>query len=131
MLTRILTTYDRGLFFKGYLLLHRLLNFPERILSVNLYFYQGIMTPARPSREGSDPFIFFNGTKQSLVHATYKFALYFSVILETTFENVKEIEKFEFRTSGGLFNQKRFKARTNNYINCSWSAHCREFRPFS
>lgn len=105
MLTRILlTTYDRGLYFKGYLLRHLLLSFPERILSVNLYFYQGIMASARPSREWSDPFIFFNGRKQSLVHAPSIFALYFSVILETTFESVKEIERFEFRTGGGLFN---------------------------
>ncbi len=40
------------------------------------------------------------------------FALFFSVMLKYAFADVESSVKFQFRTSGGLFNLQRFKAKT-------------------
>lgn len=88
--------YDKDLFvtfvdLKGLWVILKKWGVPERMLSVIMSFHQGMMV--------ADPFIVFNGTKQACVLAPLLFVLYFSDMLETTFENVKGA-RFEFRTSG-------------------------------
>lgn len=86
----------------------------ERVISVTAYFYQGMMATVRSSGQVSNPFSDSNETKQCSVLAPLLFVLYFAVMLETAFENVKEGMRFEFKRSGELFNQQHIKARTKN-----------------
>lgn len=74
------------------------------------------MVSVRFSREASDQFIASNGTKQGFILASLLFDLYFFVMLETSFENLNESVRFEFRTRGGLFKRKSFKTRTKIFV---------------
>ena len=56
----------------------------------------------------SEPLNVTNGTKQGRVMAPVLFALFFSVMLEYAFADIDSGVKFQFRTTGGLFNHQRF-----------------------
>lgn len=74
------------------------------------------MTAVRSSVEVTDPFVVSNGTKQVCVHASLLSVLYFSVMVETVFENVNEGLRFVFRIIIGFLNQRRLKARTKRIV---------------
>ena len=62
--------------------------------------------------EFSDSFDVTNGTKQDCVMAPVLFARFFSVMLKYAFGDVDTGVEFQFRTSGGLFNHQRYRAKT-------------------
>lgn len=53
---------------------------------------------------------------QSCVLAPLLFTFYFSVMLETPFQNAKEGMRFDFRISDGLFTKQRFKIRIKTIV---------------
>lgn len=79
-------------------------------------FSSRVKASIRSSGEVSNPFIVYNGTKHDCVPAPLLFTLYFSIILETAFEYLKEGVRFDFRAISGLFNQHRFKTRTKTLV---------------
>lgn len=92
------------------------LGVPEKMLNVIISLHQGMMASVRSGGETSDTFRVSNGTKQGCVLAPLLFALYFSVMIETAFKGVEEGVQLVYRTSGGLFNQQRFKAKTKTLV---------------
>lgn len=90
----------------------RKLGIPENMLQVIISFREGMKANVVSNGETSDSFGVTNGTKQGCVMAPVLFALYFSVMLKHAFAEAEYGVKIQFRTSGGLFNLRRFKAKT-------------------
>ena len=88
------------------------LGIPENMLNVIISFHQGIKANVVSDGMTSEPFNVTNGTKQGCVMAPVLFALFFSVMLEYAFADIDSGVKFQFRTTGGLFNHQRFKAKS-------------------
>lgn len=82
------------------------------MLQVIISFHGGIKANVVSNGETSDSFGVTNGTKQGCVMAPVPFALYFSVMLKHAFAETEDGVKIQFRTSGGLFNHRRFKGKT-------------------
>lgn len=76
------------------------------MFTVVMSFYQRMMASVRLSGQVTGSFIVSNEAKECCVFAPQLFAVYFSVMMETTFENVIEGVKFQFGTSDGLFNEQ-------------------------
>lgn len=74
------------------------------------------MTPVIYSGNVSEQLIVSNRTKQGCDFAYLSFAFYLSVMLITAFKNVKQLLKFEFKTSSVLFNQQPLKVRTKTIV---------------
>ena len=90
----------------------RRLGIPENMLSVIISFHEGMKASVVSDGMMSDPFDVTNGTKQGCVMAPVLFALFFSLMLKHAFSDLDTGVKFQFRSSGGLFNHQRFKAKT-------------------
>ena len=88
------------------------LGIPENMLRVIVSFHEGMKANVVSNGELSDSFGVTNGTKQGCVMAPVLFALYFSVMLKYAFAGTEDGIRIQFRTSGGLFNHRRFNART-------------------
>ena len=88
------------------------LRIPENMLKVIISFYQGMRANVVSDGMTSAPFNVTNGTKQGCVMAPVLFALLFSVMLEYALADKDSGVKFQFRTTGGLFNHQRFKAKS-------------------
>ena len=82
---------------------------PNCMLSVIMSFHQGMKGAVVSGGRVSKQFGVFNGTKQVCVIAPVLFAWYFSVMLQYAYAGSTCGVQFKFRTSGGLFNDYRFK----------------------
>ena len=107
-LTKAFDTVNRPALWK----VLRKLGIPENMLSVISSFHNGMKASVHAGGESSTSFNVSNGTKQGCVMAPVLFALFFSVMLSHAFEDCDKGIEIRFRSSGGLFNQQRFKART-------------------
>ena len=88
------------------------LGIPDKMLNVIISFHEGMKASVLSDGVFSDSFDVSNGTKQGCVMAPILFALFFSVMLGHAFGDCNTGVKFQFRTSGGLFNHQRFHAKT-------------------
>lgn len=86
------------------------------MFNVIISIYKGMMSSVKFSGEVFDSFTVSNGTKRGCILALFAFALYFSVMLETAFESVKEGVKLEHRSGGGLYSLQSFKAKANTIV---------------
>ena len=107
-LTKAFDTVNRDALWK----VLKKLGIPDNMLNVIISFHDGMRASVVSNGESSDPFNVTNGTKQGCVMAPVFFALFFSVMLKYAFADVDNGVELKFRTSGGLFNQQRFKAKT-------------------
>ena len=107
-LTKAFDTVNREALWK----VLRKLGIPENMLNVICSFHDGMQASVRVGGESSSSFNVTNGTKQGCVMAPVLFALFFSVMLVHAFEHCDKGISIQFRSSGGLFNQKRLNART-------------------
>ena len=64
----------------------------------------------------SDPVNVDNGVKQGDIPAPTLFSIYFSVVLIHAFENCRLGIYVRYRTSGKLFNLRRFNAKTKTFV---------------
>ena len=79
------------------------------MLTVIISFHKGMRASVVSNGGSSEQFDVTNGTKQGCVTAPVLFALFFSVMLKHAFADTGV--KFQFRTTGGVFNHQRFKAK--------------------
>ena len=96
------------------------LGIPENMLNVIISFHQGMKANVVSDGMTSEPFNVTNGTKQGCVMGPVLFALFFSVMLEYAFADIDSGVKFQFRTTGGLFNHQRFKAKSRLRARIIW-----------
>ena len=85
---------------------------PEKMINVICSFHDGMMASVQSDNDQSNTFEVTNGTKQGCVLAPVLFALFFSMMLDVAFKDIDTGVQIQFRTSGGLYNQQRFKAKT-------------------
>ena len=107
-LTKAFDTVNRNALWK----VLKKLGIPDNMLNVIISFHEGMKASVLSDGDFSDPFDVSNGTKQGCVMAPVLFALFFSVMLLHAFSECDAGVHFQFRTSGGLFNHQRFKAKT-------------------
>lgn len=107
-LTKAFDTVNRAALWK----VLKQLGIPDNMLNIIISFHDGMKASVVSNGESSEPFNVTNGTKQGCVMAPVLFALFFSVMLKYAFADIDSGVMFKFRTSGGLFNQQRFKAKT-------------------
>ena len=107
-LTKAFDTVNRAALWK----IMQKLGIPDNMLRVITSFHEGMKASVVSNGDSSEQFNVSNGTKQGCVMAPVLFALFFSVMLKQAFSDVDAGVKFQFRTSGGIFNHQRFKAKT-------------------
>ena len=92
------------------------LGVPPKMLSVIRSLHEGMLAQVVHCGKVSDAFKVENGTKQGCVLAPILFALYFAVMLKTALQNNSFGVPVCFRTTGGLFNIRRFTAKTKTSL---------------
>ena len=88
------------------------LGIPEKMKKIIISFHDGMMAQVAHGGKISEPFTVDNGTKQGCVLAPLLFALYFAVMLQHALQNKTLGVPICFRDTGGLFNIRRFTAKT-------------------
>ena len=88
------------------------LGIPDKMLNTIISFHEGMKASILADGKLSGSFGATNGPKQGCVMAPVLFALFFSVMLQYFFSDIDHGVKFQFGTSGGLFNYQRFQAKT-------------------
>jgi hypothetical protein len=89
---------------------------PERFICITREFHDGMMAHVRDNGQTSPSFSVSNGVKQGCVLAPTLFSLMFSAMLHDAFRNERPGMDIRVRTDGGLFNLRRFKAKTKTHI---------------
>ena len=92
------------------------LGVPPKMRNVIISLHEGMEAQVIHSGKVSDAFKVENGTKQGCVLAPILFALYFAVMLKTALQNNNFGVPVCFRTTGGLFNIRRFTAKTKTSL---------------
>ena len=131
-LTKALDTVNREGLWK---LLHKA-GCPDKIISMIRAFHDGMMGRVRESGDFSDPFEITNVTKQGCVSAPTLFGILFSLMLRYAFRSLDVGAYIQVRTDGGVFNLRRFLARSKTTTtlirdllfadDCALSAHTLE-----
>ena len=88
------------------------LGIPKQMLKIIISFHDGMLARIIHGGKVSQSFSVKNGTKQGCVLAPLLFALYFAVMLTHAFKDKCFGVPVNFRTTGGLFNIRRFTAPT-------------------
>ena len=88
------------------------LGLPIQMRQVIRSFHDGMLAQVIHGGKLSETFSVENGTKQGCVLAPLLFALYFAVMLKHALEEKCYGMPVSFRASGGLFNIRRFTAKT-------------------
>ena len=88
------------------------LGVPHKMRSIIISFHDGMLAEVIHNGKVSDAFEVNNGTKQGCVLAPILFALYFAVMLQNALHGNNFGVPITFRTTGGLFNIRRFTAKT-------------------
>lgn len=81
------------------------------MLNVITSFHENMEARVRADGKFYESFKVKTGTMQGCVIVPVLFALFFSIMLEYAFKDYTRGFHFEFRTTGGLFNHQRFKAK--------------------
>ena len=92
------------------------LGVPPKMRNVIRSLHEGMKAQVVHCGKVSDAFKVDNGTKQGCVLAPILFALYFAVMLKTALDNQNFGVPVCFRTTGGLFNIRRFTAKTKTSL---------------
>ena len=92
------------------------LGVPPKMRNVIRSLHEGMEAQVVHCGKVSDAFKVDNGTKQGCVLAPILFALYFAVMLKTALDNQNFGVPVCFRTTGGLFNIRRFTAKTKTSL---------------
>ena len=92
------------------------LGLPIQMRKIIMSFHDGMFAQIIHGGKMSEPFGVDNGTKQGCVLAPLLFALYFAVMLEQALRGNCYGIPVSFRVSGGLFNIRRFTAKTKTTI---------------
>ncbi|XP_014777682.1 uncharacterized protein LOC106874457 [Octopus bimaculoides] len=109
-LTKDFDTFNRQIQWK----VLKNLGIPDKMLNVIVY-HDGMKAAVVSGGESSASFDVRNGTKQGCAIDPILFALFWYVV-----GDVQSSVKFQFRTSGGLFNYQRFKTRTLPCTSIIW-----------
>ena len=88
------------------------LGIPEKMKNIIISFHDGMQAQVIHGGKVSDTFPVNNGTKQGCVLAPLLFALYFAVMLQHALLDKGLGIPICFRPTGGLFNIRRFTAKT-------------------
>ena len=89
-----------------------ILGLPNQMRKIIRSFHDGMLAQIIQGGKISEAFGVENGTKQGCVLAPLLFALYFAMMLEQALKGKSYGVPVSFRVSGGLFNIRRFTART-------------------
>ena len=85
---------------------------PPRLLSLIVSFHEDMNGTVQFDGSSSEPFPIKNGVKQGCVLAPTLFGIFFSLLLSHAFEDSDDGVYIHTRSSGGLFNLARLRART-------------------
>jgi hypothetical protein len=85
---------------------------PSKMVNLIKAFHTDIMARVINDGSYSREFQVTNGAKQGCVLAPTLFSIFFSVVLHDAFKDVEKGIKVRYRTSGGIFNLRRFQAKS-------------------
>ena len=97
---------------EGLWLLLDKLGCPSKFLNMIRQFHDGMEASVIEQGSMSEKFSISNGVKQGCTMAPTLFAIYFAAMLRDAFEDTDIGVYLQFRTSGQLFNLRRFQSRT-------------------
>ena len=92
------------------------LGIPKQMLKIIISFHDGMLAQVMHGGKISESFAVKNGTKQGCVLAPLLFALYFAVMLDHALKGRRFGVPISFRTTGGLFNIRRFTFPTKTSL---------------
>ena len=92
------------------------LGIPKQMLKIIISFHDGMLAQVMHGGKISESFAVKNGTKQGCVLAPLLFALYFAVMLDHALKGRCFGVPISFRTTGGLFNIRRFTFPTKTSL---------------
>ena len=107
-LTKAFDTVSR----EGLWKLLRKVGCPDRMVAIIRSFHDGMMGRVFDSGKYSEPFDITNGAKQGCVLAPTLFGIVFALMLHYAFRNLDRGAYIQVRTDGGVFNLRRFSARS-------------------
>ena len=94
-----------------WMLLHRV-GFPEKVINIIRSFHDGMQARVVDGGLESAPFDVDNGVKQGCVFAPLLFSIVMAAVIYDAFHNCEKGINFNVRYDGGIFNLRRFKAKT-------------------
>ena len=89
---------------------------PKKLISILKLFHHDMKTTLNIGGKLAEPFTVGNGVKQGDTLAPTLFALYFSMVFQLAFKDSSKGVYIYYRTTGKLFNIKRFTARTKTMM---------------
>ena len=92
------------------------LGIPTKMRSIIISLHEGMQAQVVHGGNVLDAFSVKNGTKQRCVLAPLLFALYFAMMLRSALQSQDFGVPVCFRTTGGLFNIRRFTAKTKTML---------------
>ena len=97
---------------EGLFALLKIIGCPPRLLSMIVSFHENMKGTVQFDGSCSEPFPIKNGVKQGCVLAPTLFGIFFSLLLEFAFDDSEDGIFIHTRSSGGLFNLARLRAKT-------------------